>query len=391
MSISDIYQAIDDIARSAAEREDQRTIAPHVVSGLKEAGFGRLRIPESYGGWGLSLGDAFPILCALATADSNIAQALRPHFLAVEKLLITEDSEFKDHWLRIIGDEGVLIGNALTEKGNALGTLSTTLRRNGSSFLLDGTKFYSTGSMYADWIQVLAATEDGSEAFVFVPRDAPGVTLHDDWDGFGQQLTASGTTDFSEVRVEAADVQWVDYTAPSVFQALAQAHHLSSLTGIARAVVEDFREYVVSRNRVFSTGNRVLPKDDPQVQQILGEAEATAAGVEAVFAQLVHKLDAVHEKYRSGTASEDELASIDLEAAKAQLVIAPLVLQQTSAAFEVGGDSALSQGRRLDRHWRNARVLSSHNPMISRAKLVGSALLHGGHEARQYTVGTAKI
>ena len=59
--------------------------------------------------------------------------------------------------------------------------------------------------------------------------------------------------------------------------------------------------------------------------------------------------------------------------------------------FEVGGASALSQSRRLDRHWRNARVLSSHNPMIYRAKLVGSALLHGGHEARQYTVGAAKI
>lgn len=386
-----IYREIDRIAESAAEREANRLIDPSVVSGLKKAGFGKLRVPRTHGGFGLSLKETFPILRALATADSNIAQALRPHFLAVEKLLISEESPHRTKWLRTIGTEVVLIGNALTEKSNPSDQLQTTLTASEDSdeYILNGKKFYSTGSLYADYIQVLAVDDEGNDGQAFIARDAPGVTLIDDWDGFGQKLTASGSSVFESVPVDPTDIQWTEYTAPSAAQALAQAHHLSTLTGIARAVVNDLREYVSGRTRVFSTGNGVLPQDDPQVQQIVGQAESTAYSVEAIFDHLVDHLDRIHAGYYDGTVTEEELAAVDLAAAKAQLTIAPLVLRHATDAFEVGGASAVNQGRGLDRHWRNARVLASHNPLIYRAKLVGSAVLHGGHEARQYTVGQA--
>jgi alkylation response protein AidB-like acyl-CoA dehydrogenase len=53
------------------------------------------------------------------------------------------------------------------------------------------------------------------------------------------------------------------------------------------------------------------------------------------------------------------------------------VLSVTTELFEVGGASATSTSRALDRHWRNARTLSSHNPVIYQERAIGDRLLNG--------------
>lgn len=379
----------DDIAATAAQRERDRDFSRAAIESLKEAGFTRLRVPGEYGGFGLTLEEAFPILVELAAADSNIAQGLRPHFLAVESLLLAADSEHRDTWLTAVGGGGVAIGNAFTEVGNRPGEMNTTLRRSGGRWLLDGKKFYSTGALYSDWIQVRARDEEGRDVFAFVERDAPGVTLLDDWDGFGQQLSASGTSVFEDIVVGDGDISYRDYTAVGPYQALAQAHHLSTLTGISRAIERDIVDYVRGRRRSFSHGNGDLPRDDVQVQQVVGEVTATTYAVGHIFAGFARELDDLLGSAAAGTVTDRDYADIDLAAYRAQMVIAPLVLEQATKAFEVGGASATLRDRGLDRHWRNARVLANHNPIIYRARLAGADALNGGHQAHQYTVGSA--
>jgi alkylation response protein AidB-like acyl-CoA dehydrogenase len=45
--------------------------------------------------------------------------------------------------------------------------------------------------------------------------------------------------------------------------------------------------------------------------------------------------------------------------------------------FDIGGSSAVKQSANLDRHWRNARTLASHNPTPYKARAVGDYLLNG--------------
>ncbi|MHA2787532.1 acyl-CoA dehydrogenase family protein [Corynebacterium sp. S7] len=386
--IEQLTPVFEEIASSAAERETERNFSRELVVKLKAGGFTRLRVPTEYGGLGLSLPEAFEVLVELAAADSNLAQGLRPHFLAVESLLVAPESEYRRRWLAKVGSGEIAIGNALTEVGNTAGELNTTIRREGDELLVSGTKFYSTGSLYADWIQVHALDEEGRDAFVFINRDAPGVSLFDDWDGFGQQLSASGTSIFENVVVDPRDVGYREYSAPGSFQATAQAHHLSTLTGISRSVVRDFVEYVRGRTRIFSHGSGDLPRHDPQVQQVVGEVKAASYGVDKVFEGFVRELDEVSEKAQAGTATDADYSAIDLAAYQAQLTIAPAVLTQSTKAFEVGGASATSKKLGLDRHWRNARVLANHNPIIYRARLIGADALNGGHVAAQYTIGS---
>ena len=391
--LTDLEPVFAEIAATAAERESDRNFDLSLIQKLKDAGFTRLRVPKEYGGLGFSLSDAFRVYVALASADSNIAQGLRPHFLAVESLLAAQDERLKRRWLRRVGTGEVAIGNALTEVNNAPGEVTTTLSKlDDGNFVLNGTKFYSTGSLYGDAIYVRARISDTDEdVFVFVDRWAEGVSLLDDWDGFGQQLSASGTTVFDQVVVPAQDVLHRNYLAPGVSQALAQAHHLATLAGIGGAIEQDITGYVRGRRRSFSHGNATLPREDVQVQQVVGEIAGKAYAARTVLEGFIREFDAAYAQLESaGDGQRDQIyADIEISSFKAQLAIAPLILDAATQAFEVGGASATLKTLGLDRHWRNARVLANHNPLIYRARLIGDDALNDRHQAIQYTVGSA--
>jgi alkylation response protein AidB-like acyl-CoA dehydrogenase len=186
------------IAQGAAEREQQRILPDKPIRWLKEAGFGTLRIPREKGGWGASLPQLSALLIELAQADSNLPQALRAHFAFVEDQLNQPDSAGRDRWFRRFLD-GELVGSGWTEIGAVkLGEVNTRVTPAEGGWRLDGEKFYSTGALYADWIDVFARRSDtASDVIALVSTQQTGVVREDDWDGFGQRLTGSGTTRFT--------------------------------------------------------------------------------------------------------------------------------------------------------------------------------------------------
>ncbi|WBL19260.1 acyl-CoA dehydrogenase family protein [Citricoccus sp. NR2] len=395
----------DQIAATAVSREAAGELDRDAVHALRDAGYTTLRVPEEYGGAGLSFEEASWFLVALGRADSNLAQALRAHWLHVEDVLSrpADDPatpEFRDRWLRRIG-EGAIVGNALTERGNVRGQtvtrLHTTERRDAEGHpvrVLTGEKFYSTGAAYADWILVSATDDDGQPVSAAVPSTAPGITIVDDWDGFGQQLTASGTTRFASTPVPHADIappgDGPDSGGRVAFgQALAQYVHLAVLTGIGQAVVEEGAGYVRSRTRGFSHGAAELPGQDPQVLHVVGQASSQIFGARAAFAAILPELARQLQAESDGRIlPEIDVDRLYLSVYQAQQVIAPAVLATATAIFEVGGASAASASRGLDRHWRNARVLASHNPLIYRARIIGDWEVNATPVERSYTVGT---
>src|SRR5699024_2225065 len=114
--------------------------------------------PTQYGGYGLSLPQAYTFFVALAAADSNLAQALRAHWGFVEDVLSRthEQADFTHRWLTRLG-EGVTVGNAITERGNTHGSNATRLVRRDGAWVLSGEKCYATGSGHADWMSVAGA------------------------------------------------------------------------------------------------------------------------------------------------------------------------------------------------------------------------------------------
>jgi len=390
-----LQPVFDRIAATAPQRDATGGIDTGPIEQLRDAGFTRLRVPQDYGGYGLSLPQAYEFFVALAAADSNLAQALRAHWSFIEDVLSRTDDQaaFKHRWLTRIGN-GEIIGNAITERANAHGQNATRLHYDDGKWVLNGTKYYSTGTGYADWIMVAATGTDDEPVSLTVPANAPGVEIVDDWDGFGQKLTASGTTHFTHVVVDEAEVFPTDHGLESgertaFGQAAWQTVHLATLVGIAQATLRDGVDYVRSRTRTFSHGAADTVQQDPQVLQLLGELSAQVAGIETIFRAIPPVL-AEHfaADARGQQLSEAEVDALYAQVYQAQQLIAPVTLDVATRIFEVGGASATSQTRAFDRHWRNARVLASHNPLIYRARILGDYVVNGVSPERKYTVGT---
>ncbi|MBF6437553.1 acyl-CoA dehydrogenase family protein [Nocardia cyriacigeorgica] len=365
----------DRIAAGAVEREIDRRLPHEEIGWLKAAGFGALRAPVEAGGFGVTVRQLFRLLIDLAAAESNLPQALRVHFSFVEDQLLAEPGPTRDAWLRAVG-AGTLVGNAITEPGvGAVDRYRTTLTPRGDHWLLNGVKYYSTGSLYADHILV-AADRDGERVGVLVDADADGVRQHDDWDGFGQRLTASGTTEFTDVVVTEERILGPGYGAPGPTYATSylQLVQLAVLAGIAARAERDARAWVVERTRTYTHAAADLPRADPLVQQVIGRLSAAAFGARASVLAVADVLDEV---LASGATDEKSLAAAELAAAQAQLGVIDTVLAATTQLFEVGGASVVSERLRLDRHWRNARTISVHNPAIFKARAIGDHLLNG--------------
>ena len=364
-----------DIAAGAVERETDRRLAHDEVRRLRAARFGALRVPVEYGGFGASVRQLFRQLIELAAADSNLPQALRVHFAFVEDQLLTDPGPAREHWLRAVA-QGALVGNAITESGaGAVDRYRTGLTPAGAGWLLNGIKYYSTGSLYADHILV-AADRAGERVAVLVDAGAEGVHQRDDWDGFGQRLTASGTTEFTDVAVPADRVLGPGYGAagPTYSTAYLQLVQLAVLAGIAQRAEQDTREWVAGRRRSYTHSAADLPRHDPLVQQVIGRLSAAAFSARASVLAVADVLDAV---LAVGAREEKDLVEAELAAAHAQLGVIDTVLAATTQLFEVGGASIVSEGLRLDRHWRNARTVSVHNPAIQKARAIGDHLLNG--------------
>ncbi|MFA7943858.1 acyl-CoA dehydrogenase family protein [Pseudomonas brenneri] len=365
------------IAQGAVQREQERTLAFDAVAWLKDAGFGALRVPRSQGGLGATLPELFALLIELGSADSNLPQIVRAHFGFVEGRLVSQDSDSQAYWFpKVVA--GQLWGAAMAERSDTT-TNSVTLKPTAEGWQLDGQKYYCTGTLYADWIAVAAA--DGADFIsVVVPTDAPGVTRVDDWDGFGQRLSGSGTTRFDRVAVPEHQVlrrfKPGELRAESYISAFYQLFHLATLAGIARAALRDAVEFVQGRTRAFGIPGQSSPRLDPLVQRVIGKLSSLSYAADSLVQATAQVLQTTHEAVLDGSISEAQYVDADVRTYQAQQVTLPLVLEATSLLFEVGGASATSQVRRLDRHWRNARTLASHNPAIYRERALGDFYLN---------------
>jgi alkylation response protein AidB-like acyl-CoA dehydrogenase len=366
------------IAKDAVRREQQRELPFEAIQWLREAGFGAIRVPKAIGGNAATIPQLFSLLVELAEADSNIPQILRAHFAFVEGRLNSKDQTARNSWLRRVA-AGDLVGAAMAERTDATENTVTLTRRDGH-WILNGQKYYCTGTIYADW--VAAAAIDGDEhVSVAVPATAPGVTRVDDWDGFGQRLTGSGTTAFDDVRLDDEHIirriPAKEYRSESYLTAFYQLFHLASLAGIARAVLRDGTAFVQGRTRAFGVHGISSPRSDPLVQRVVGRLASLSFAATALVESTARAIESTYQAALSDSADEALYAETDIKAFQAQQIVINLVLEATTLLFEVGGASATSETRGFDRYWRNARTLASHNPAIYRERAIGDYYLNG--------------
>ncbi len=271
----------------------------------------------------------------------------------------------------------------------AQGNVITKVSPHGEQWRLNGEKFYSTGSLFSDWIDVYAQRSDtGGDVIAAVRTRQPGIVQTDDWDGFGQRTTGSGTSRFIDAEVDAENI--IDFATRFKYQtAFYQLVLLTTLSGIGRAALRDVSRHVRERQRIYSHGNAQRVSEDAQIQQVVGDIAAWVYAAEASTLRAAQPAQQAYLARFSGDEEREHAANVaaEIESAKAQVVVTELIQRATSQLFNALGASDIRQGKALDRHWRNARTVSSHNPVIYKARIVGDWAINGTEPPFVWQIG----
>ncbi|MDZ8260980.1 acyl-CoA dehydrogenase family protein [Nostoc sp. ChiQUE01b] len=379
----ELQTLLDFIALGATERDRDRILPFDVIDLIRRSRLGALRIPVAEGGGGSSARELLEVVIRLGDADPNVAHIVRNHFSVTERILRAPRSERNRRWLKAVVD-GAIIGLATTEleakRSGGGAVVNTKLTPDNGGYRLNGKKYYSTGSIYADLIFIRVLTPDDAIAFILIPTKREGIDLIDDWDGFGQRLTGTGTTTFANVWVEADEVILDTDTDKDnlPYNIVPQLFLTAINAGIIRSVLRDATNLVRKRPRTFYHAVTEQAADDPLLQQTVGQIAANAFAAEAIVLAAADALDRLSAAQAQGEESETAAAlAASLSAAKAKLIVDDLALRSATLLFEVGGASTTKQSYNYDRHWRNARTLASHNPSHFKARAIGDYEING--------------
>ncbi|RJG40447.1 acyl-CoA dehydrogenase family protein [Mesorhizobium sp. DCY119] len=367
------------LVAGAAARDRDRELPFAAFEQVRAAGIGTLRVPERFGGPGGSVADVIEAVTTLAYGEPNVAHSLRSHFNYTETLYLGPDRPELRHSSRLILD-GALFGGAHTEIGTPRpGDIRTTLTREGGVYRLNGHKYYATGTAFCDYVSVSARRDDGEVTRLTLPVNRAGIDIRDDWDGMGQRLTASGSIVFDNVEVLDAEAHASPKTGlgwrhASTFR---QLFLMACQAGIVRRILADAVDYAKGQARPITHSHAETARADLFVQRQVGEIAAISHAIDVLIADGARVLDRSHRVLESGAPHvERVLDEATFSIAKAQAVLAPLALKAAEALFNVGGASATSRSRNFDRHWRNIRTITSHNPLSYKEQAIGDWLLN---------------
>lgn len=358
----------DRIAPGAAERDRDRRLPHEEVAALSQSGFWAITVPAAHGGADVGHRTLAEATALLAEGDPSIAQIPQNHFSTLETLRhVAAPAQQRDLFARVLA--GARFGNAEAERGPP-----ATLRAEGDGFRLDGRKAYSTGALFADLITVTARDGSGRPMLAIVERDAPGLTVLDDWSGMGQRTTASGTTLLDGVRVRPERVMSLEgaFGRRSPVGALAQLLHAAIDLGIARGALRATADFVRDRGRPFRDAGVERAQDDPLLLSRFGQLQVQVHAAEAMLSRAAGALDDART-----APSETTLVAASVAVAEAKTLTTDIALAAGSALFELAGAHATLAGYGLDRFWRDARTHTVHDPVRWKYHVIGNFHLNG--------------
>ncbi|WP_268798514.1 SfnB family sulfur acquisition oxidoreductase [Pseudomonas huanghezhanensis] len=388
--IKDDAQALN-IARDLALRFKQGSSArdrerrlPHAeLEQFSQSGLWAISVPKAFGGAGVSNVTLAEVIRIIAAADGSLGQIPQNHFYALEVLRVNGNSEQQRRlYSEVLA--GQRFGNALAELGTKNAHERTThLSRDGEGFRISGRKFYSTGALYAQRIPTSVIDEDGIQQLAFVPANTPGLTVIDDWSGFGQRTTGSGSVVFDNVPVNAADVVpfQTAFERPTTVGPLAQILHAAIDTGIARAAFEDALHFVRTRTQPWIDSGIEKAVDDPLTLHSFGKLGIRLHAAEALLERAGEFLDRAQ-----ADSSPENVAAASIAIAEARAISTEISLAAGSTLFELAGSQATLAEHNLNRHWRNARVHTLHDPVRWKYHAIGNFYLNNVNPPRRGTI-----
>jgi SfnB family sulfur acquisition oxidoreductase len=368
-----------DFAQDAAVRDRERRLPGAELDRFSGSGLWGITVPSAYGGAGVSVATVSEVIETIAAADPSIGQIPQNHLGVVDVIRLTGTEEQKRFWFgKVLA--GYRFGNAFSEaKSKHAGIFETSISLDGNGFRINGEKFYSTGALFAHYVPVVATDPSGNAQLAIVPSATPGLTVIDDWSSFGQRTTASGTVVIDNVYVDAANVvpAHLAYDAPTSNGPISQIIQAAIDAGIARGTIADTIAFVRTYTRPWIDSNQDHGYEDNFTIAQIGDLEIKLHAAEALLARAGRAVDLA-----VADPNEETVAQASIAVAKAKVLTTEIAILSTNKLHELGGTRSTLAKYNLDRHWRNARTHTLHDPVRWKYFHIGNYVLNGVNPPR---------
>lgn len=368
-----------DFVEEAAIRDRERRLPEQELDRFSQSGLWGIVIPPEYGGAGVSWVTVAKVFVIISAADPSIGQIPQNHFGELEAIDHAGTEEQKRYFFGEVL-KGARTGNAYAEFGSKnTGIFETKITPDGSGYRVNGRKFYSTGALFSHLVTVSAVDDEDRVYTAIVERDAPGLEIIDDWSSFGQRTTASGTVVLDDVFVPASHViaSYLSWDKPSANGPVAQIMQAAIDHGIAAGTIAETIRFVRTHTRPWIDSGQEHGYEDVYTIAAIGDLEVKLHASELILERAGRLVDdAVADP------TEDTVAAASVAVAESKILSTELAILSTNKLFELGGTRSTLGQHALDRHWRNARTHTLHDPVRWKYNIVGNYYLNGVNPTR---------
>lgn len=365
-----------ELRASAAERDRGNRTPRAEVELLRERDLLQVQEPVEYGGDGLNYAQAAQLTRRIARGDTSIAHLVGYHYAQTRIAPLFGTPEQADRQSRHNGADKLFWGGVQNPRGGS----ELLLTRDGEGFRLSGRRSFASGASLGDRLSVTASFE-GELVFLSLPAGRAGFHALEDWDNIGQRLTDSGGVVFENARVERAEILGAEALierTPTPYQTLVTPHwqlaFVNFYIGTAEGALEEALDWTRQNGSPWETSGVPNATDDAYVLQTVGElhSEITAAALLADRAgeELQAALDV------GPTLTDEQRADAAVAIYQAKYLTTKVALEAASRLFEIQGARATTSAYGFDRHWRNLRTHTLHDPVAYKAREVGDWTLN---------------
>ncbi|MCF1494325.1 MULTISPECIES: SfnB family sulfur acquisition oxidoreductase [Rhizobium/Agrobacterium group] len=363
-----------DFVKDAALRDRDRIWPVAELDAFSQSGLWSINVPKEFGGPELSYATLAKVIEIISQADSSIGQVAQNHLGVVAAIRTVSD---KAQQQLIFGEvlKGLRLGNAFSEFGSKRAAdFETKFTDHGDHVIVNGKKFYSSGALLAHKVPIVALDEEGRAWYAIADRDAPGLTVIDDWSSFGQRTTLSGTVILENVKVDKA---WLvpgykGYEVPTADGAIFQIIQVAVDTGIAQAAIVETIDFVRTKSRPWVDSGLERASDDPYTIQAVGSLSLRLHAAQALLEKAGRAIDIA-----VANPNTDTVAQAQIITAEAKILSTEIAIEATNKLFELAGTRSTLAEHNLDRHWRNARTHTLHDPVRWKYSILGKYYLNG--------------
>jgi len=362
----------------AVERDQQRVYPLALLNQFTQVGLGSISVPKQFGGAGLSFQTVAEVFRVISASDPSLGQIPQNHFGLIQFILGEGELTQQQQLLSAVV-QGQRLGNGGPEKNSKhTRDVQTLLVTTSQGFALSGEKFYSTGAMFAD-ILVTTAIQEEQPVMVFIPLPTNGVEIVDDWSGMGQRTTASGTVKLQQVAVNPTLIMPLPSSdKPTLRGAVSQLIQAAIDAGIAQGALDDALEFVRNSSRPWVDAGVSRNADDPYILADVGRISTELSAANALLRRAARILDSIDQQ----SLTADDCARASIAVAEAKVLTTEIALRASEKLLEWGGSRATLLRHGLDRHWRNARTHTLHDPLRWKNHAIGNYYLNGVQPAR---------